>query len=143
MSDYIRPTDYPAIRAALDITLDEAALPDTTIAMDVYLGAAEREVRASVSLPSPPVGENLERVRTAIILITAANLAPAIPQMQSEQLGDYLYKKQAVDWKKLAEELRSRANSELTALLTTDIVEQATRYRHTSFAAATGRRGRG
>ncbi len=135
------PADYPAIRAALDVTLTEATLPDSIIELDLYLGAAEREVRASDPDAETRTGEARERVRAAAMLLCAANLAPAIPRIAAEQLADYRYQQQPVDWMKLAAELRERAKAELTALTTTDATEQASRFRHPSFAVAKGRRG--
>jgi siderophore synthetase component len=137
----LTPSDYAAVRAALDISLTEAVLPDSVIELDVYLGAAEREVRAAVPDAESQVGENLERCRAAAILICAANLAPAIPRLQSERLADYTYQAQSVDWAKLAAALKERAKNELMAVTTTDTAEQASQFRHPVFGVAKGRRG--
>ena len=71
-----------------------------------------------------------------MILLTAAYLAPAVPQITSETLGDVSRNYQAIDWLKFAAELRGRADSmmvELTIGKNTAIPSL--------FSLASGRRG--
>lgn len=143
MATWVTPGDYPAVRAAIDVSLTAAVLPDDTIGLDVYVGAAEREVRLADPLAESYSGENMERVKAAAILLTAAALCPAIPRLTSERFADYQYGQQAVDWAALAEHLRRRARAELSAITATDPTTRASTQRHRAFAVATGRRGQG
>jgi hypothetical protein len=72
-------SDWPAVRAALDITLDSAQLPDATIALDIYSGRAMREVEARVTGATGLTGDDELKVTAAAVFLTAAHIAPALP----------------------------------------------------------------
>ena len=140
MATWVVPGDYAAVRAALDVSLTTEVLPDDVIGLDLYVGAAERDVRYADPLADTYVGENAERIKAAAILLTAAYLAPAIPRLSSERLADYQYSQQAVDWNALAAHLRARARQELAAISSTDVAASVA-LRHPAFARASGTRG--
>ena len=100
--------DYPAIRAALDTSLDADVLPDAVIALPIYHAAAEREVLARV--PTVPTEEALEQQRLAAIYLCAARLALALPQIESETTPDNAaYRRKVVAPEALATTLQGYA----------------------------------
>ena len=129
--------EYPSIRAALDVGLDAVALPDSIIELPIYGGSAELEILRRDPDAYERTGLNKRRVMNAIIYLTAAYLAPAIPKITSETLGDYSYGRQVVDWTKLAIEMRSRADQELSAVTQ----GSGTIAIPSMFGVASGRRG--
>jgi hypothetical protein len=130
---------YSDIRAAIDISLDDTVLPDSIIALDLYAGAAEREVLSRDADALTRTGADLARVTTAAVLFAAARLAPAIPNITAEESDDVRYTRQAVDWAKRAADLRALAEIELQAVLAPSAT---TPSRPTMFARAMGGRGR-
>lgn len=130
---------YPAIRAAIDVTLTAELLPDAVIGLDVYVGAAVRTVQARDPLWETRTGDAAQQLTLAAILLTAAALAPAVPQVVSERWGDQTYQRQPADMARLAAELRARADAALAAVLAPS---DAASDRPTMFTLASGRRGR-
>jgi hypothetical protein len=107
--------DYPAIRAALDITLTAAKLPDEVIASAPYHPAAEAEVtRRLGDLADDAVGQTAA-VR-AVVLLTAARLLPALPNITQRRLGDSSVSLQPMAMDRRLRELRAMAAQELAAL---------------------------
>ncbi len=129
---------YPAVRAALDVTLDAEALPDAVIALDLYAGTADRWVLAQDPTAEARTGDALKHVTAAAVLYCASLLAPALPQLTGETHGAHQYSRKAVDASALADQLVARAVDELTAVLQPDDVRPV---RPTMFALASGRRG--
>jgi len=135
----VQPTDYGAVRAALDTSLDQAALPDATIGLPIFLDAADLEIKRRDPQWASRSGDAATHLKNAAISMTAALLAPAVPAVASERLGDYQYQRQAVDWTARAAELRQLAEQELNAYLETSTT---TPDRPTMFAVASGTRGK-
>lgn len=131
---------YPAIRAALDTELDETALPDKTIALDIYHGAAEREVQARDPDWATRTGEDGQRLRAAVVYLAAARLASAVVRLTSinVQSRDLSFSRPVFDPAVKAAELRALAEQELAAVLTP---EESTSGRPTMFSLASARRG--
>jgi hypothetical protein len=107
---------FPEIRAALDVTLEEERLPDAVIAMGAYLGEAEREVQARVPDWATRTGVEAEALRVAVVLLTAAKIAPAMPVITREDRLAFSYTRQAVDWAAHAARLLQRADTALAPL---------------------------
>ncbi len=133
--------DYPAIRAALDTELNSQKLPDAIIAQDIFLGAAEAELLNRIPNAASMTGENLKRVKRALIWLTAAYLASSVVRITSMsiQTRDLSYSRQTFDPDEKAAELRSRAEAEIRMLI--DPTDETPR-RPTMFIAAPGYRGR-
>ena len=133
--------DYPAIRAALDVSLNAQQLPDATIAQDVFLGAAEADLLRRVPTAAAMTGNDLARVKRALVWLTAAYLAPSVVRITSLsiQTRDLSYSRQTFDPEAKARELRSRAEGEIGMLVSP---AAATPARPTMFTLATGGRGR-
>jgi hypothetical protein len=104
---------YPAIRAALDVTLDSAVLPDATIALPLYLGLADLEVKRRDPDWATRAGDALQHLENAAVLLTAAYLAPAIPALTREKFPDYEYWGPRPPVTEQAKDLRARALAEL------------------------------
>lgn len=132
-------TSYPSIRAVIDTSLTTAELPDGTIQLTVFHGAAEAEVKARVEEWADLDGDAATRTTRAWIYLTAALLVTAIPHLTAERSADgQSYTRQAVDPAALAASLRARADAEIAAV--TDA--EPTGDRPTAFVLASGRRGR-
>lgn len=134
-------TDYPAIRAALDVGLNVQQLPDAIIGEDIFVGAAEAELLRRVPDAASKTGDDLKRVVRALVWLTAALLAPSVVRItsMSVQTRDLSYSRQTFDPEKKAAELRGRAEAEIVMLLTPS---EATPSRPTIFTVAAGYRGR-
>ncbi len=132
--------DYPAIRAALDVSLNAQQLPDATIAQDVFLGAAEAELLQRVPTAASMTGGDLARVKRALVWLTAAYLAHSVVRITSlsVQTRDLSYSRQTFDPDEKAAELRARAGAEIAALVTPSATAPG---RPTMFTLAGGRRG--
>lgn len=132
--------EYPAIRAALDVSLNANDLPDSVIGQSVFLDAAEAELLARVPDAATKTGSDLARVKRALIWLTAAYLAGSVVRVTSMtvQTRDLSYSKAIFNPEQKAAELRTRAEVEIAALLTP---EENTPGRFTIFAAAPGGRG--
>ena len=109
------------------------------IALDLYLGAGQRDVLALDPLAESRTGTDLLHATTAAILFVAARLVGSMAQIVRERFPDHEYQRNAVDPLARAAELRSLAQAEIDAYL--DIGDEDT-GRPTKFAVASGRRGR-
>jgi hypothetical protein len=132
--------EYPSVRAAIDLSLDSESLPDATIALPIYLDAADLAIKARDPLWATRTGDALTLLTNACVYLTAALIAPAMARLLGETYADgYRYQLAAVDWDARAAALRGRAEDSLNALLTP---EDGDSDRPTFFAVASGRRGR-
>jgi hypothetical protein len=128
------------IRAALDLTLDENALPNETIQMPIYGPSGELDTLAADPNAATYALDSAQwqRAVNAVVYFTAARLAPRLPQILRERLGDYEYQRQAWDGAAKAAELRGLAQEEIAANIESDgEVEPLT-----GFWLASGCRGR-
>jgi hypothetical protein len=131
--------EYPAIRAAIDVSLDSAALPDATIALGIYAGAAELDVISRDPLALSRTGAELAHVTNAAIYFCAARLIVALPQILRETFADHSYERGQTDIAQRAGELRALATAEIeTVISPTD----TTPAMPTMFTVGTGDRGR-
>jgi hypothetical protein len=132
-------SDYPAIRAAIDVSLSDLSLPDSVIVLDMYAGAGVRDVLRVDPLAASRTGDALAHANTAAIMFTAARLAGVVPQIVKEAFPDHSYERKAYDPLELAGQLRASAGAELDAYLEPGALEQD---RPTMFAVARANRGR-
>lgn len=139
MAPLLTSSDYPAIRAMIDISLDSTTLPDAIIALDAYIGAGMRDVLLIDPLAETRTGNELQHARTAAIQFTAARLVGAVLQVFKEARADHSYERPKIDAEARAAELRAMASSELDAYLDAG---DATSDKPTFFTVASGRRGR-
>jgi len=134
-------TDYPSIRAALDVDLDSSNLPDSTIALDIYSGAADQLVYNRDPSADSRTGDDADRIKRAAIYFCAALLAPVVVRITSlaVQTRDVSYSRPVFDPAERAAELRALAEAEIDEVLTP--TEEAP-GRPTMFDTAAGTRGR-
>ena len=134
-------TDYPAIRAAIDVSLGESDLTNSIISQTIYKDAAEQDVLDIDASAESRTGENANRVKRAAIYFCAARLCPAVVRITSlsTKVGDMSYSKQTFDPTKRAKELREMAEDELAEVLTP---AEETPNRPTFMTVASGTRGR-
>lgn len=130
-------TDYPAIRGALDMTLDENGLPDSLIASSIYEGAAEAEVLRRDPLAAGRTGAELVLIKAAIILLTAALLAPIIPPIEGANTNQAVYGRRDKEVASQVASLRARADEAINAVL-----YPSTAVLPTIFTVGEGTRGR-
>lgn len=131
--------DPHAVRAVLDLSLDETALPDVVIFLAPFAEAALAEILRRDPDASTRTGAAAQRLNTAADYLTAARLAPALPVLVRERVGELESQFQATDWTARAVALRAQADAELTAVL--DTAADASFARPIFFTLATGRRG--
>lgn len=142
MPELITTDDYGEVRAALDVSLSEAELPDAIIGQRIYVDAAIAEVvdRYEDALTETDA-DKLERLRRAVVYLTAARLAPAVVRITALTVtrGDVSFSRQTFDPEKRAAELRGLADLELA-----EIIEPAATSpgRPTMFTKARGGRAR-
>jgi hypothetical protein len=137
--DLIEPLE---VRAALDPTgllLDEESLPGGAVTRQIYAGAAVTEVLSLDPDAATREGDDLQRIRNALNLLTAANIAPFVVQITKEQLGDVSTTYQAVDWAARGVGLRERARREVAAVTAVSVAAASVPR---IFSLACGRRGR-
>lgn len=139
MAELLPDTLYPAVRAAIDTSLGTADLPDSIIALDIYAGAAVRDVLAVDPTAASRAGDELAHAQAAAVYFAAARLVAALPRVTRESGNGYTLERRPADAGDLAASLRALASAELDAYLETDA---ATGDMPTMFRAAPGYRGR-
>lgn len=112
---FISTAQYPAIRAALDVTLTAAKLPDQIIAGAIYHPAAEAEVTRRLG-DLAEAADGSDGAARAVILFTAARLAPALPNLLRRTLGDVTLQYGKTDIAQQVAALRDEALVEIAAL---------------------------
>lgn len=137
----LAPTDYPAIRAALDLALQAKDLPDSVIELPIYLGKAEQSILQRDPEATTRTGTEQQHIKNAVIFTCAALLAPAMRNLQRERVGEWEGAYQAMDWTKRATELRALADEELAAVLEPAPTPGPETTIPIFFALANGRRG--
>ena len=110
--------DYPAIRAALDVGLSAAQVPDALLAREVYHPAAEAEVLRRLPVAEGDLTDaQRERARRAAMFLTAALLAGALPTITQTDFADLSVRRQVPNAAERAATLRAQAEVELAALI--------------------------
>lgn len=140
MTTLIVTEDYDEVRAALDVSLSKAELPDSVIAQRIYEGAALAELIDRYPDAETETDEDIiERLRRALVFLIAARLAPAVVRITAITItrGDVNFSRQTFDPKERAEELRALADLELAEILEPSATSYA---RPTMFTKATGGR---
>jgi hypothetical protein len=143
--------DFDSVRRAIDVTLDDGIeddddriLPDRVISDPVYAAAVESElaalIPASAPWPGTLAGATLETVKRAAILLTAARIYPAIPQITQEQMGEHRWRREYETVDDVVARLRSDAMGVLLPLLVILYPDRTSRV--STFRRATACRGR-
>jgi hypothetical protein len=132
----ITSAHYPAIRAAVDTSLDAATLPDATLALPIFVPAAIDDVLAAdpgAEARTDPT--EVRRVQNAAIYYAAARVVVGLPSLKSERFDDYAYTYEQRDPAARAADLRGQAAAELARVLVA-AAAPATALRPTIFTVA-------
>ena len=138
----LTPADWGAVRASIDVSLTATELPDATIALPIYVDAAEAEVVAldPLALTYTAGTANNVSVRNAAIFLTAARLAYVVPVLKRETMTDgYSYERAIVEPAALEKRLRTLALAAVDAVLASSSSSSTI---PTFFTRATGGRNR-
>lgn len=134
----INPEHYPDIRSAIDVSLTADDLPAVVIGGLLYGVAADAEIKRRDPQWQTRTGTDQLNLLAAAVLLTAAYIAPALPQLNSERWPEgYSYERQT-DYDGRAAELRSRALGLIDQIVNPDNPQAAM---PPFFAKACGRRG--
>jgi len=128
---------YPAVRAALLLGLSAEMLPDDTVASPIFQQAAEAEIVRCDPTAESRTGKEKEAIERAAIYLTAALIAPSIPNVTEHEEDKVRAKVEAINWMERADDLREKATAELNNVLNpSDPLAQ----RPTAFTLARGER---
>ncbi len=107
--------DFESVRKALHQQIDAALLPDSTIALDIYQGRAEREIKARIPDAEARTGDEAVLVKNAATFWLASLLAPVVELVLSEALpgGGYRYQRPETNWRERADLLMGAALTEI------------------------------
>ena len=107
--------NYPAVRAAIDISLNPSVVPDATLDLPIYRDAAEAEItdRLGTTAYDDLTAPQQAAVTRAAIYLCAALLMPAVPQLLDKQLGDARVRRKDFDVVATVQRLRDLAADEL------------------------------
>lgn len=133
------PSDYDAVRAALNVSLDRNTLPDSVIALVIYAPKAEADVRAIYSDADTRPPDEFAHLKAAAIYLAASYIAVALPSILRETFPQYSYQAAEVDPFALSAALEARASEELAAV-PSPVVTTADAI-PTFFTVASGSRG--
>ncbi len=144
MPSIVDQVDYHEIRRKVDIAATPDNLPDSAIRDDSNLKAAEDEVikrvPSSAVFPGSFTEAQQRQLRTAVVLLTAANILPSYPQivtMNYTGMGGYNRKGEDL-WARVA-----YLKGEAAAIINQVIVEIGTGSDKPIFyTLGTGTRGR-
>jgi hypothetical protein len=136
--------DYPAVRAAIDASLEPSNLSDAVIALDIYAGAAVQDVTDRYPTAAAVVlaATQLKITRAAVYFCAARLAIPVagvIVSSLSVSARDMNYSRPPYDGHKRAAELLALAEEELDDILEPD---EETPNRPRMFTLAPGYRGR-
>ena len=101
--------DYAMVRAAIDLSVTASVLPDATIQLDIFQGAAEAELLGRYPDIADAEGADLVVAKRAAAYLTAARILPRLPNITSEDLGDQNYNREPIDIEARVKELRALA----------------------------------
>lgn len=114
----ITSDDFPAVRAAINVTLDEVGLPDAVIALPIYLGAADTDVKARDPLWATRTAGDLRHLKNATIYFTAARLVLSLPRINSETFGQrYQFRVDQLSPTEQAASLQAFGDMEIEAVI--------------------------
>lgn len=125
MADILTVTEYPSVRAVIDMALDASTLPDTTIGLDVYAGATDRYIKQQVADWSTILAgvdaDLIANLRNAGVYYCASLIAGSSTVVTSMAVGEARWARSAYDREKHAKWLLGQAQS-----LIADVIGTAT-----------------
>lgn len=141
MALFVDTSDFPTIRALIDVSITPHDLSDDIIKSEVFLAAAEQEVLGLDPDAATRTGEDQQRIKRAVMYFTAANLVPSVVRITSQTVNvrDSSFSRQTFDVSEKVAELRGKAFGEISAVIDPD---EDTPARPTMFTTVPGYRGR-
>lgn len=118
MADLIETSDYPAVRAAIRASLDEASLPDDVIALTIYKGVATATIQRSTLAVDT-------YSKAAAITLCAALLCHAVDNLISETDAGVTTTVEPWDAEQMESKLRALSSTLLS--LSLNLTPQAVR----------------
>lgn len=114
--------DFPAVRAALDITLDAEVLPDAIIALPMFIDTAEDIAVKRVPDWESLTGSRRLHLHNAVVKLTASLIAPSMADITSETFasGGQIYKRQPMNWLDVAARLAGEYEDEIQDVVDPD-----------------------
>lgn len=82
------PTDYAAVRRYVDPVLIASDLPDSVIAEDAYIGAAERWVITLIPNADDAVGGDLAAIKNAVLFYAASIILSTSPVIRMGRMSE-------------------------------------------------------
>lgn len=134
------PGDFPQVRAALDLELTEAGLPDAKIALPIFLDATEQWVADTIPDPSGLSPADTNRLHRAAVWHLAGLLAPSLPSVVRRGDRDVVEQLVEIDRQKQAADLLGRAEGEIRSIVATST--SSTAVMPTQMIVPVGTRGR-
>lgn len=114
MADFVLHSSYyPSVRAAISVDVDDVSLPDTTIALAIYKGEAERFVMRGLSEAQYTHVDYVDDASHAAVLYLASLLIPALPVVVSERIAGGNVTYQTVDQEQRIADLQEMANDRI------------------------------
>ena len=105
--------DYPQVRAIIDPSLDENTLPDSILSMDIYQGRAESEVKSMDPDAETRTGEDLNKIKRAVILLMASYYLESLPDKTASKIETMSFS----SWHKRLETRIAQMRSQAAALV--------------------------
>lgn len=135
------PADWPAVRDAIDTQVDDNMLKDSTIALNIYSGAADQDVIKLDPDAESRTGDEGLAITRAAVYYCAARLIPVVLRILSlsTTTRDLRFTRSVPDAEQRANELRGMAVEEINEILTPG-AEAASMPR--MFTKVTGIRGK-
>lgn len=132
--------DYPEVRAAIQMGLGSSKVTDDVIAMSIFQGDAEDEVKRRIPTWETKLGD--DRIRRAAIFLTAARIAPRMTEIiQADAINEAAsWRKNATDWGAVAADLQKRADDLIGQVIAEDVTTTPRPF--TFFTVASGTRGK-
>lgn len=141
MSDqYVSPSEYPAIRAAIDITMTDLLIPDRIIELPIFLAQSRIWLAQKIVTVTSPTDDQKKAFTNAVIYYCASLLIPSVPQILQEQhANNQSYQRSSMNWDAKAADLRSKAELAVSEAIDSNI--DPTSLRPPGFILASGTRG--
>ena len=117
--------DFTAVRAVISLNLTSHDVSDETIASEHFVGEAWRQVLERITDAASKTGDDLIKVRRALVLITAAQLIHSVVNLSSLSSSgrDRNYNREPFDPDARKEDLLGRADSILADLEEADTAD--------------------
>jgi hypothetical protein len=137
----IGATEYPQVRALIDVSVSTANLPDDVIEAPVYGGAAELWALSTAGSLAGWPAVALDRLKMAVTFRLAGMLLPAMPNLTQEQKGERAgYQRLPINIERRVGELNAAASDHLQAAIELAEVEVTEIVEAPVFTLARGRR---